>query len=138
MNSNNETSIQHASVRYTREEIAGLGIDIARLDGEVKQLLEEKSVAAKSFKARIDSKTKEINELTDKIRKGYYEEPVPCDVYYNLPTPGLKVFWDPAGRRIVNTEPMNNNDRQQYLFDHREVPPDLIQELSKGQDIQEE
>lgn len=133
-----ETSIQHASVRYTRDQIAGMGVDISRLDGEVKQLEEEKSVAAKSFKARIDSKWKEINDLTEKIRKGYYEEPVPCDIYYNLPTPGLKVFWDPAGRRIVNTAPMSGNDSQQYLFDIREVPPELADELSKGKNITEE
>jgi hypothetical protein len=97
-----------------------------------------KADASKSFKARIDAKWTKINELNERIRKGYVDVEVQCDVYFNLPTPGLKVFWDYASARIVKTEPMTSGDRQTQLFDHREPPPELLDELLKDKDVTEE
>jgi hypothetical protein len=48
------------------------------------------------------------------------------------------VFWDYASARIVKTEPMTSGDRQTQLFDHREPPPELLDELLKDKNVTEE
>lgn len=133
-----ESRIENVQRRLGEPEKSHLGEEVARLYGEVQQLEEEKAVANKSFKARIDSKWESINKVTDTIRKGYEDVAVQCDVYCNLPTPGLKVSWDYASLRIIKTEPMTQSDRQNSLFDHREPPQALIDELMKDKSIGEE
>ena len=120
---------------FTESELAERARTVARLSGEEDQYVEEMKAATSDFRNLIKAKRKERKDLERQIREGGVEETVACDVYFDVPTNGMKVFWDPANMVIIKRAAMDSQDRQMALFDVRgPVPVEVINAALEGKD----
>lgn len=120
----------------TIDEAAHAAHEVAALYSEIEDLDGQKKQSADTFNQLIGSKKKSITDQIKRIREGE-EITVRCETYLNLPTPGMKVLWDPEMLRIIRRETMLDKDRRDANLDFSTPPDELIRqienELSNGE-----
>lgn len=114
----------------TTEEAANAAREVASLSGEIDELDGQKKLAVDSFNKMIAEKKEAIKVHLKRVREGE-EERVRVHEFYDLPTPGMKVLWDPATLRILRREPMTEKDRRDANLDFSEPPVELLQQIER-------
>ena len=80
----------------------------------------QKKVTIDDFKASIDEKQKQVDEISKRINLGLERQDIECDVLFDTPEKGRKSFVAVATGQIVKVEEMTSADYQSRLFDLNE------------------
>lgn len=97
---------------FTQDEILEKGTELARINAEKNGIENEKKAVTSSFKAKIDAKDAEIQELSNHINNGFEHRYVQCRVQYNDPNTGYKTIVRLDTGEIVRKESMTAEELQ--------------------------
>lgn len=95
--------------QFTKEELEEKAKQLAKSCEERTSIEDEKKSVMSDFKAKIDSKTAEINHLSNNINSGYEYVTKTCEVEYDFEAGFKKYFYDGVQ---VGKEKMTSNDYQ--------------------------
>lgn len=94
---------------FSQEELHEKSKELARACNERVKLEEQKKSVTSDFKAKIDSKSAEVNILSGHISNGYEWLTKTCDVEYDFDAGKKKYYYDGL---MVGVERMSPNDYQ--------------------------
>ena len=111
-------------VEFTESELLELGRELSDHLSQLKNLENQKSVAAADFTSRIKHKNLSIDETMQKIDNGFEVRQEECLVEYDHALNMVHYIFKNDGKRIiVEQRKMTHDERQMGLdFDGLEVP----------------
>lgn len=101
--------------QFTHDEIHGKGIELARITSELAAIENERKAVASEFKAKIDTKSAEMEVLGNHINNGYEHRYIACTEILNQPRIGIKTIVRNDTNEIVSETAMNSDEMQSEL-----------------------
>jgi len=115
---------------YTQDEKLRMGLELARMTGELNNLEAQKKAALGQFNVDIASTQKLMDSLAERLRIGFELENAPVTVEYDKPEKGVKTITrvDTIPHKFVRTAPMTPSELQRslelfYERDMGDMPP---------------
>lgn len=101
---------------FTEEETRQKSKQLALAVQQQTTAQEEQKAAAAQFKERIEGCASQIGRLSREINTGWEMRTIECDVFFHVPTQGMKRIMRPDTGEIVREEPMLSHELQEELF----------------------
>ena len=107
---------RHLKYKFDESEIKAKAYELARETRELRSLNESKKEIMADFTSKIKSKEGGIDRNSEHIANGYEYRMVECEIQYNFPTTGIKLFTRKDTGEIWE-EPMTRSEMQEELFE---------------------
>lgn len=102
-------------VVYTERELLEIGKKLAEANRELDAAESEKKQITATLKAKCDGIAARVSQHSGEISSGYTYRMVPCEVHFDMPSPGMKTTVRLDTKEVIDTEAMTLAEMQAEL-----------------------